>query len=386
MNTSNNLVYKWTRQIFPALFFSIPALYLLIACEMAKELDIEAPYFPPKLSVTAILNGQNGTFEIRLMEGLSLAEFKQSYSHNKNVVRNGEIRLYEDDEIILSIPGPFDMSAQITNFGDGWKYGQNGYYRIRTGISTHPGSVYRLEAELEGFPMAVSTSVMPMAPVVSISVDPATQVIKKHVREIGVAGLWMYQMSPPRPYGHYPEKYWPFSVTVDIPGENNYFAFNLTNVEANRFSRFWGIGSADASVLMEDGMADELFGNRVADLYLFPFLVTKTISKDVTRNFYAAVPDNLNSPDYGDSYLEEHPEMEKIPTHHALYLQVRHISPATYQYIRTLSLQLEVNRLNEQPSIVVGNIEGGYGIFSVYNVTPVLLVEWETYEYRRKEE
>ena len=33
-----------------------------------------------------------------------------------------------------------------------------------------------------------------------------------------------------------------------------------------------------------------------------------------------------------------------------------------------------------------GNIEGGFGSFAVYNTTDITLLEWETYEYREKEE
>ena len=83
---------------------------------MKKELDIELIGFQPKLSVTSILNGGSGIFDIRLMEGTSLAE---RYYRDIEIICNGEIRLYEDGELILSIPGPFDMSRKITDTGDG---------------------------------------------------------------------------------------------------------------------------------------------------------------------------------------------------------------------------------------------------------------------------
>ena len=70
-----------------------------------------------------------------------------------------------------------------------------------------------------------------------------------------------------------------------------------------------------------------------------------------------------------------------------MILNIRNISQVTYSYYKSLSMQfmnLGRQKLAEQPAKVVGNIEGGYGIFSVYNTTSISLLEWETYEYREK--
>jgi len=350
---------------------------------MVKDLDYDFLTFPPKLSVTAILNGGSGIIDIRLMEGISLAE---TYWWNSVNIRNGEIRLYEDDKLIFSISGPFDMSKEITDVFDGWTWGKNGYRYVIDGINTRQGSIYRLEADVEGYPMAVSTSTMPAAPVISASMDTSVQVIKKKVREISAAGYFLSQMN--LSWGPYPEKYWPFSVQVDVPGVNNYFVLDVIKYDGMQ-GKFFGIAGSDASILLEYGVDEFLLTGENVDLYLFSLLMTNDFSfsgKDATRNFFVAVPEISNNQEYDDSYLNDHPDIEKITTHHSLVLRVRNITPATYRYYRSMLLQLKEDRFTEQPTTVVGNIEGGYGSFAVYNTTSIPLLEWETYEYRKKGE
>jgi hypothetical protein len=318
------------------------------------------------------------------MEITSIAE---KYMFYKDNIRNGEIRLYEDGELIFSQPGPFDMSRNITETGNGWKWGKNGYHYVTGGIDTRAGSEYRLEVDVEGYPLAVAVSVMPTAPVVSASMDTSVLVIKKNVVQIGAAGYWFNQLGT-NWYENYPYKYWLFSVSVDVPGADNCFALDILNYRRNdsmNQGTFWGIGGSDASILMELGMDSELLGSKQADLYLFPMLMTNNF-KGATRNFFAAATEIPNHQEYDDLYLVDHPDIEKITTQYSLTLRVRSIPPAIYRYYRSLSLQLADNMFTEQPTAVVGNIENGYGSFAVYNTASIPLLEWETYEYRKKEE
>jgi len=371
-------------------------LLLLVACDqsMIKELDIELPALPDKLSVTAILNGQGvGVFEIKLMEGISIDKYKPT-NFNKTKIRNGEIRLYEDSRIILSIPGPFDMSTEITEHGDGWKWGKNGYHHILTGINTNPGSIYRLEVEVEGFPMAVSTSTMPAASLVSASVDTSVQVIRKNVKEIGSASFYLNSFWG-FTYENYPDRYWPLSVNMDVSGVNQYFALDIIKSERNidrNMAYMWGIGSSDAIVLFENFVDSELMSNKQTDLYLFSMLMASSnltfSGKNASGNFYAAVDEKTNNQKHDHTYLDENPDFEKITTQHLLMLRVRSISPAIYRYYQDLTLQYNGGGglLGEQTATVVGNIENGYGSFAVYNTVNISLLEWETYEWREKKE
>ena len=88
-------------------------LILHYSCELRKDLDIELVKFPPKLSITAILDRENYWLDISLMEGRSLANYTYSYTFDKENIRYGEIRLFEDGILIRSISGPFDMSSDF---------------------------------------------------------------------------------------------------------------------------------------------------------------------------------------------------------------------------------------------------------------------------------
>lgn len=366
--------------IIQSLLLSIPFLFFLMSCSMTKELDIDVLSIPPALSVTAILNGQSGVFDIRLMDIYSLAELK--LNDRRTIIRNGEIRLYEDGILILSIPGPFDMSKDISESGYGYQWGKNGYTKILNGISTHPGSIYRLEVEVEGFPTMVSVSEMPAAPVVTAYIDTSALVIKKNVKEIGAAGYWMNSLGVYW-YDKYPEKYWPFSVQIEAPGGvNNYYALDIINVRSDGM-QMCGIAGSDAMIYTEIGMDDELSSGKLADIYLFSLLVTNNITNGVARNFYTVAVEVPDNEEYDDSYLEEHPEMEKIITTHNLILRARQITPASYRYFQTLSLQREGGMFNEQPVNVISNIENGYGCFSVYNAAYLTLLWRETVSYHR---
>jgi len=348
-----------------------------------KELDTDRLVFSPKLSVTAILNGGNGVFDIRIIESNSLT----GYQVFKDDIRNGEIRLYEDDVLFLSISGPIDLSRRIDYFDVESSWGRNGYRWISGGINTRTGSVYRLEVDIEGFPLAVSTSVMPAAPVVSANMDTSVQIIKKFVKEIGSVRFYLNTLEGFE-FEKYPDMYWPFSVRMDASDTGNYFALDILGTAYNNnssVSYWWGIGASDLSILLEDYIDGEMMSGELADLYLFPLLMTGNL-KNAPRNFYAAVVEIPNYLNENDSNIENDPNLEKITTHHSLTLRVRNITPSTYMYYRTLSLQFnDTGIFAEQPTTVVGNIEGGYGSFAVYNTASIPLVEWETYDWREKE-
>ena len=372
-------------KIFTVRLLAFMFFLFLSACDdffsLRKELEEEFP-FSPKLSVTAILNTEGGIFDIKLMEGISIAEATIKEKEN---IRDGEIRLYEDDVLVFSRSGPFDMSSKITSSTNMWKYGKNGYHYVAGGIYLRPGSVCRLEVEIEGYPMAVATSAVPSPPTVSAKMDTSVQVVRKNVKEHISIGYSLYNMGG-FGYDQYPEKYWPFAVSVDLSDVNNYLAIDLLKMEFSERSGdiyWWGIGASDLFIFLENGMNRELVTTDHADLYLFSMLMASDF-KGVARNYYAAVDQSLKKPDVDDSQFENNPDFEKITTKHTLFLRVRNITPATYRYYQSLSMQYADKIFNEQPIPVVGNFEGAFGIFSVYGTTNLTLLEWETYQYQEK--
>ena len=419
------------KQIFKPFYFIFYFSFFIlhfIACDviMEKELDIKTFDFPPKLSVTAILDGGSGVFDIRLVEGISLSQHNKVYNNLLHVyypaggpliivdeygiehelyspntayfgsenIRNGEIRLYEDGELILSIPGPFDMSRLIVEettyigeklvtlpgFGNGWKWGKNGYRRIIEGMNTNPGSIYRLEADVEGYPLAVSSSVMPAVPEVTASLDTTALIVKKNVREIESILYDLYSLGGFN-RENYPDLYWNISIEIKSSEINNYVALDLLKVEYGYHNSVfcWGIGASDTSMLLEDDIALEMIVGGGADLYLFPILVTKNF--DASRNLYAAVPESIYQTYASDSLFENNPIFEKMITCHSLTLRVMNITPEIFSYYQSVSMQYTDDLYTAQPTVVVGNIEGGFGSFSVCNTANILLLDWETHEW-----
>ena len=373
--------------------YIMPATVLFIGCEgMIKELDIDFLAFPPKLSITALLDKSG--FDITIMEGRSLAEFP--FPQEKENIRNGEIRLYEDGKLIRTLSGPFDMSENVEESGNLWSWGKNGYRYISLNNS-FTGSVYGLEVELEGYPMVSSTSVMPEAPVVSATMDTSVQVIYKHVAEIPIMGYRLWHLGNSSFASNPPDKYWSVSVNIVDPCKPYYYVLDVVHwLEFSdhtiRFSN-WGIGALDVSILLREGMDVPLMTMEKPDIYMFSMLMSTdfTFVRDSeAQTFYIAVPEIPNQQNVDDSYFENNSEYEKITIVHSLHLRVRQISPEIYRYYRSLSLQLVdrgmFSNQEHQPVAIAGNVENGYGSFSVYNATSIKLFEWETYEYREKEE
>ena len=371
-------------------------LIFCVACEgMIKELDIETIGFPSKLSISAFLDGESGVFDITIMEGRSFAEINESNFQSKENIRNGEIRLYENDELIQYIPGPFDMSVKIEqiNFDWGFMNGRNGSRHVLREINTRPGGVYRLEVDLEGYPTATSTAVMPVAPVVSANMDTSEIVIRENALDVSTLGYLLYHLGN-RHETTFSGKYWPVSVNVaDLDGQTNYYALDIYHwYENTNTSRFyiWGIGVPDLSILLDADMdTSGAFNIEQAstELYLFSMLMLSNASfleENIPPVFYAAIPEMQNHP-YNPRF-EDDPDYEKITTNHSLTLRVKHIMPVTYRYYRSLRQQREGIDFFSEPVTVIHNIENGFGSFAVHNTASVTLLEWKTHEYQRKEE
>ena len=369
--------------------FSIFNFLLLFAtCVKVKHIDIEGADFPPKLSVTAFLDSENGVFDLTIMEGHSLAFYGQGFSLSREIICNGEIRLYENGALVYSVSEPFDLSVEE------YHTKQNGYHHIINGIDTHPGSEYRIEVDVEGYPMAVSTSVMPSALVVSASLDTSIQLNMKDITEINSVNYGLRDFGNSNSWTS--GKFWAFSAHVSDPNPNvpNFYVFDLfyryenTHHESGYYN--WGIGVPDLMILKDVDM-DPTFAmsgtSSHSDLYLFSMLLLGDITfslENVARTFYASVAQIKNNQSVDDSFLDDHPDYEKITTHHTLFLRIKHITPATYRYYRSLRQQESQILIIGEPVNIVSNIENGFGSFAVYNTTSIPLLEWETFEYRQK--
>ena len=184
MDKMKNTVFNTQFSIIRHTFW---VLMLCVGCDgMKTELDVNSIAFPPKLCVTAILDGASGSFSIVISEGRSLADYKTPRLPELEIIRNGEIRLYEDDRLILSEGGEFDL-GNIIGGADG-VYDvtpQRGHLFETAGIVARPGSTYLLEVEVDGYQTITSTSTMPVLSVVSATIDTTVFLKKANIKGYG---------------------------------------------------------------------------------------------------------------------------------------------------------------------------------------------------------
>jgi len=382
------------------------------SCDLKTEIDVESAAFPPKLCVTAILDGASGTFSIVLTEGRALADYKTPRLPEKELIRNGEIHLYENDYLILSEVGEFDMTTPPYHepYFDlethEYIFPEKGCYRFNaSGISTHPGSTYRLEVEVDGYKKVTSTSTMPLLPDVSAIIDTTVAVIKERIKEYSSLAGWSSGGSG----GLF--TYWPVSLQWgERTAERNYYSLDMytekTALEGvpqewwNQEGKFnLGIFVTDLTKL-QDNPEVEIFESQGIDLdvssmdndvYLFPILLMSDVgftNDNASLTLYKRRPDRLIDDNWEESITEWYPlELwNLIILQHTVSLRVRHITEATFKYYRSLVMQSIGMDFFSEPVNIKGNIENGYGGFTVFSAVDIPLIEYITYSWEWKGE
>ena len=374
--------------------------FLLTACDGDLKTEFKIA-FPPKLAVSATLDGGTGVFNLWISEGNALADFAEPQHPNKEIIRDGEIRLFEDDVLIFSEPGPFDMTIIENNTilgEDGYYlYARRGFIFEKSGISTRHGKVYRLEIEVDGYPRVTSSMTMPVAPVVTASMDTAVQV-RMNLKEHGKTNIYAkFQYAFTAVFPDFEASLWPVSVhlTDHDPNVRNYFALKIRRdghfLGDNR--RFWPvdcIGVTDISILQDNPNIEffegGMIGMNYADLYMFRPLLMSDITfsgENASLTFFSPVerttpepPPWINDPDL----LEQYP-VERELFHLTTTLSVKHFPVETVKYYHAQLRQNEGVGFYTEPVIIPGNIMNGYGFFSVYNSTNITLLEYDINEY-----
>ena len=377
------------------------SLFFLTACDS----DMPTISFPPKLAVTATLDGGSGIFTLLLSQGNSLADYAEPRSENREIIRNGEIRLFEDDKLIFSEPGPFDLSFVDSYLifdenGQSTRVeGKVGFRFEKSDISTRPGSVYRLEIEVDGFKTVTASMTMPSPPVVTASMNTTVQERITFAHRGSYLGYEIWDIILPI-YIWNEMDFWPVSVhiTDPNPNERNYFVLEIQRKQSG-FSEFINykldytassIGVSNLSILQDNPNIEASEGglketDQAAFYQFWPLpLYMSDITfpgKSASLTFYSEVERKNSYPDY----VVDDPEYVKVLMHHTTTLHVRHIPTETFKYYRGQLLQRVGVGFYTEPVVIAGNIKNGYGFFSVYNSTSFQFLEYETEEYRKKQ-
>jgi len=393
MNTQNI-----NQSLFAILIFSL----LFTACikldtDLKTEMDINTISFASKLAVSATLDGERGDFNIFIAEGRALCDHVPF--RKEIIIRDGEIRLFEDDKLILTEPVPIDMfyiarSGNDDENGNWINATPQYWYRFnKSGISTRSGSVYRLEVEIDGYETATAVMTMPSVPVVTASMDTTVMVIKHWSPLYPNLNVFSTTQLPFRHYiylpdGSYEGGFWPVSVhlTDPNPNENNYFALGTFNYTEKFGNMRGGIGVSDVQILQDNpdleaqkgGLADTDY----SDFYFFSplFISDRSFSGKTAPLIFFSISES-NSDPYIDHlfYIENHC-YEKAVVRTKTFLRVQHFPESTFKYYRGQALQRQGVGFFTEPVTITGNVKNGYGYFNVFNAVSIQLLEYD-YEH-----
>jgi hypothetical protein len=369
---------------------------------MTTELEIDAASFDPKLCVTASLDGASGVFTVVLTEGRSIADYQNPVSYEQTNIRNGEIRLYEDNLLIFNEAGAFDMTVSEYNPYQNYYQVEEQTFQPKTGyrfetrdIATRPGSVYRLEVEVDGYAMITSSSVMPYPPDVSASIDTFVFVQKDNVEEYNTLEAGFSNRTG--------NVFWPVALRWNgRPEGRNYYALEMreqrTTIEGTPDEWFHdGLFNrniyVENSAKIRDNPEIEIFASQVInadfdlpepiDLYGIPVLLMSDIGLtpgNASLMLYKSV--ELSDISQEDMPWYQ-PEMyEKFVQRLDVTFRVKQITEATFKYYRSLVLNESGTGYFFEPVTISGNIENGYGGFSVSNSIDIQLLNYEVVKYR----
>jgi hypothetical protein len=355
---------------FAALF-----LFVFAGCEDAfvKVIDVDQAEFPPRLSVTATLDTDGGRFTLMMKEAHSIAYYKTFQSNQKEIVRDGIVRLFENDVEIFSIPGPFDLSV-----GD---YTQNGYYKSSTGVSTVAGYTYRLEIDVEGYDKATATAIMPGEPIISgLQVDVEHLVKKENVKHIS-----SLESSS---YAGYNTYYMPFSLNIaDNTPSPDFYSFQLEyyietkypeEYSESNYTDIINIATSNLALIQDNPdveSRDILMEGENVDVYSFDLMMF-TDATFANENILL----DLYSPyNYAPEQFEYDPNQPsaKSSTFHKYTLIARHYTPEAFRQYRSMAFQLAGLGFFTEPVYITSNMENAYGGFSVQNTKRFILYEEE---------
>jgi len=372
-----------------------------VACDSFKtELDIDIAAFPPKLVVTAILDGASGTFSIVLTQGNALADFKTSQNPDKQeIIVYGEIHLYEDGNLILSEIGEFDMttSNQESYFDNTtweWVYPDRGGYRFEASVDAKPGSTYRLVVKTDKHETVTSTSTMPLLSDVSATINTDEIVRKSGIKELNsLEGMNYLIMSGgdfdfwavPLQWGNRPagRNYYALEMFEEktlLEGTPNQWmrrlGMNNIGIYISDWSKIWDNPEIEIFESFEDGLGTQI---TYYDTFFFPILLMSDISFTPNNASLTLLKYTERIKDFGENYPPEY--FERIVYHHSLSMRVRHITEATFNYYRSMTMQSAGMGFFTEPVNIIGNIENGYGCFNVFSAADIHLLEYESYEY-----
>lgn len=349
---------------------SLAALFFL-SCEdfLKKEITIDAADSSPKVCVTSAL--EDSLFYIFL----SLSSPINNPAGSPERVKEAEVRLYEDDKLILEITKRDTIDSRYPEYT--W-YNDMLPFATRTDVRVTPGKTYTLKVQVEGYPPVSSAVTAPDAvEVTGCSVDSRDPIFYEDDKTA-------YLNSDYYPHCN---SYFPFTVSIkDNPGEKDYYMIQACEVAGEgrsiydlylRSERLL-VATPERSLVQDnpDVVADQTLNDPEISLFSFGQMILSDLTfqgqEKTLQLLLASCQLNIN--DNNCDWIGQRPHYE---THYGLYIIIRRLSEESYHYYRTFALQKIGLDFFSEPVSLASNIEGGYGCFAICTTTRVLLKEYK---------
>lgn len=339
---------------------------LLASCDgMMQYIDVAPANQAPKLAISATIDTDGGTFRICFTEGRSIGSYRDWRPVEEPIIRKGSIRLYENDRLFyIKEDDAFDLSLNSYH---------SGYLDEVQGLDFTAGQAYKLLLEIDGYPAATATVVMPDAPIIEdIEVDFSQTVHRQHPTHVNQLGSSSWTSSE--------LDFYPLNIHLtDNSTERDYYMVQqqFTRISVDDDFRSNGLIAISNSALIQDNPDMEAAGSLMSadetDVYLFERMLLSDMSFSNTTGLIDLLLD-INSVKRGkDSFAPpcEHPDM-----HILTEICISHLSAAAYAHYRSLVMQSGGIGFFTEPVSIVSNIENGYGCFSAINTVRSTIAEY----------
>ncbi|MDR0415610.1 MAG: DUF4249 domain-containing protein [Prevotellaceae bacterium] len=361
------------------------ALRLALLCAAAastgcdnliQDIDVTLADFPPKLAVSASIDTDSGTFWLYFTEARSLSYYKMWQNERKKIIRKGTASLYEDDNptpIYRIVDGGngqgFDMSLRSGS--------ESGFSVEHRGLTLKAGSSYKLTIEVEGYPTATATVVMPYPPAVEdMALDTEQKVWRRRP----------YIVNSGYGYSSDDNEFYPLNLRLTDGSRNrDYYMFRAkaTTTYHHHYQGYddvydvatWiPVAVANRALIQDnpDLEAEELPLNAEPDVFLFYRMLISDMSfANATGAINLLLPEMYAKPTPPDLCDTASQPYEQTRTE----IYISHLSPVTYEHHRSLMLQRNEVSFFTEPVSIVSNIENGYGCFAAFNTVRTTVQE-----------
>ncbi|MDR2814394.1 MAG: DUF4249 domain-containing protein [Prevotellaceae bacterium] len=365
---------KAIKTIFPFRWLLACGATLLLACEnMVQYIDI-APSGEEevKLAVSATIDTE-GNFFLSFTEGRSLSAYRDRKLENDAIVRRGKVTLYDETDgrdvyvIDSSANGGFDLSLRSS--------GNSGYTATVAGLQLNAGHTYRLTLKIEGYPEATAVVAMPDMPIIEQALPDLRQT--KHYSAYLVEAFNPNTLKV-RAIDCYPVA---LRLTDNSPERDYYMVYLQSEMRHPGRPPISGVpyvAISDIAVIQDnpDVEASGLSMDSEFDALIFERILLSDMSfANATGAINLLVDEDVFM--QNDGRAGEPPCDENSRSSVATFLCVAHLTPLSYAYYRSLSLQKTGLGFFSEPVSIPSNIENGYGCFSAISVACKSLAEYK---------